>query len=126
MLNRVPAFASARRSREAGEDRQSLRAELFRGLRELFSRVAQHHPLVLLVDDVQWADADTWGALEAIMRPPDAPRLLLLLTLRADAVDWDLGYPRAVQRADGIIVAAYYYNDRKGPERYIAATLWKP
>jgi hypothetical protein len=48
------------------------------------------------------------------------------VTLRADAVDWDLGYPRAVQRADGIVVVAYYYNDSKGPERFIAATLWKP
>ena len=48
------------------------------------------------------------------------------VTLRDDAVDWDLGYPRAVQRADGVVAAAYYYNDRKGPERYIAATLWVP
>ena len=32
----------------------------------------------------------------------------------------------AVQRADGVIVTAYYYNDRKSPERYIAATLWMP
>lgn len=48
------------------------------------------------------------------------------VTLRADAADWDLGYPRAVQRADGIVVTAYYYNDHKSPERYIAATMWKP
>ena len=49
-----------------------------------------------------------------------------LITLRADAADWDLGYPRAVQRPDGVVVVAYYYNDAKGPERYIAASLWKP
>jgi hypothetical protein len=48
------------------------------------------------------------------------------VTLRDDAVDWDLGYPRAVQRPDGVVVTAYYYNDRKGPERFIAATLWMP
>ena len=48
------------------------------------------------------------------------------VTLRADARDWDLGYPRAVERPDGVIVTAYYYNDAKGPERFIAATLWKP
>lgn len=48
------------------------------------------------------------------------------VTLRDDAVDWDLGYPRAVQRPDGVVVAAYYYNDRTSPERYIAATLWVP
>jgi hypothetical protein len=48
------------------------------------------------------------------------------VTLRDDAADWDLGYPRAVQREDGIVVTTYYYNDRRSPERYIAATLWKP
>jgi hypothetical protein len=49
-----------------------------------------------------------------------------IVTLRDDAADWDLGYPRAVQRSDGIVVVAYYYNDKKSPERYIAASLWKP
>ena len=48
------------------------------------------------------------------------------VTLRDDAADWDLGYPRAVQRPDGVVVTAYYYNDTRSPERYIAATLWTP
>ena len=48
------------------------------------------------------------------------------LVLRADAADWDLGYPRTVQRADGKLVTVYYYNDKKAPERYIAATIWDP
>lgn len=48
-----------------------------------------------------------------------APRVL-----REDAQDWDLGYPRTVQRKDGKIVTVYYYNDAAGPERYIAATIW--
>ena len=48
------------------------------------------------------------------------------LVLRADAADWDLGYPRTVQRADGKLVTVYYYNDSKAPERYIGATIWDP
>lgn len=48
------------------------------------------------------------------------------LVLRADAVDWDLGYTRSVQRADGKIVTVYYYNDAASTERYIAATIWTP
>jgi hypothetical protein len=47
-------------------------------------------------------------------------------TLRSDAQDWDLGYTRSVQRADGRIVTVYYYNDASQPERYIAATYWSP
>ena len=46
--------------------------------------------------------------------------------LRDDAGCWDLGYPRSVQRPDGKIVSAYYYNDHADSERYIAATIWSP
>jgi hypothetical protein len=32
-----------------------------------------------------------------------------------------------VQRADGKVVTVYYFWDEKtGPERYIAATIWAP
>jgi len=46
--------------------------------------------------------------------------------LRTDAGNWDIGYPRAVQRTDGKIVALYYYNDAADSERYIAATIFNP
>jgi len=46
--------------------------------------------------------------------------------LRDGAQDWDLGYPRSVQRSDGRIVTVYYFNDAAQPERYIAATIWDP
>jgi hypothetical protein len=46
--------------------------------------------------------------------------------LRDDGGGRDLGYPRAVVRNDGSVVVAYYYQDRTGPDRYIAATIWKP
>jgi len=48
------------------------------------------------------------------------------LVLRNDAGCWDLGYPRSVQRTDGKIVSAYYFNDSPNTERYIAATVWDP
>ena len=38
----------------------------------------------------------------------------------------DIGYPRTIQRSDGVIVTAYYYNDKADGERYIAATMWSP
>ncbi len=46
--------------------------------------------------------------------------------LRDDGADWDVGYPRSVQRADGKVVTVYYFNDRSAPERYIGATIWDP
>ena len=46
---------------------------------------------------------------------------------REDGGNWDIGYPRSVQRTDGKIVTIYYYWDPEtGPERYIAATIWDP
>jgi hypothetical protein len=47
------------------------------------------------------------------------------LSLRQDGGGRDLGYPRSVQRPDAKIVTVYYLWDEKtGPERYIAATIW--
>jgi hypothetical protein len=48
------------------------------------------------------------------------------IILRSDALDWDLGYTRSVQRRDGRIVTVYYYNDARSPERYIGRTIWTP
>jgi len=46
--------------------------------------------------------------------------------LRDDAGNWDIGYPRTVQRPDGKLVTIYYHNDSHEGERYIAATIWEP
>ena len=48
------------------------------------------------------------------------------IILRDDGARWDVGYPRTVQRKDGKIVTAYYFNDAKQKERYIGATIWDP
>jgi hypothetical protein len=46
--------------------------------------------------------------------------------LRRDAGNWDIGYPRSVELADGRVLTAYYWNDAPAGERYIAATTWSP
>ena len=46
--------------------------------------------------------------------------------LRDDGGGRDLGYPRAVQRADGKVVAVYYWNDDPDKTRFIVATIWNP
>jgi predicted neuraminidase len=49
------------------------------------------------------------------------------IILRTDGGNHDIGYPVSVQRPDGKVVTIYYYWDEKtGPERYIAATIWDP
>jgi hypothetical protein len=46
------------------------------------------------------------------------------IALRDDAGGRDIGYVRSIVRPDGKVVAVYYYQDQKGPTRYLAATIW--
>jgi BNR repeat-like domain len=48
------------------------------------------------------------------------------VVLRDDGGGRDLGYVRSVVRPDGQILMIYYYHDRSRPERYLAATIWRP
>ncbi len=48
------------------------------------------------------------------------------IVLRDDGGNHDIGYPRTVQRPDGMMVTVYYFNDKADGERYLAATLWQP
>ena len=48
------------------------------------------------------------------------------IILRDYGGNHDIGYPRTVQRPDGVMVTVYYFDDHPDGERYIAATLWQP
>ena len=48
------------------------------------------------------------------------------IILRDDGGGRDVGYPRSVQRPDGMVVTVYYIHDNPKSDRYIAATIWDP
>jgi tetratricopeptide (TPR) repeat protein len=78
----VEAFARAPRALHDLGDPRERRRRVFVELRALFARLADRHPLVLVIDDLQWADADSLALLSELVRPPEAPALLLLATVR--------------------------------------------
>jgi serine/threonine protein kinase/tetratricopeptide (TPR) repeat protein len=83
-LRRVAAVAERVRSPQPLLPPLDLRARAFAALRELFTRLGDRRPLVVSIDDAQWADPDSLALLAELMRPPEAPPLLLVLTARAE------------------------------------------
>jgi eukaryotic-like serine/threonine-protein kinase len=86
MLGRVDALARAPWARRQARDPLEERRWMFVALRELFSLLAERHPLVIAIEDMQWADGDSFELLGHLLAfgttPP--PPLLLLVTSRQE------------------------------------------
>ncbi len=83
ILRRVEVIANAPILRTT-LDPQEQRSRMFWAFRDLLARVADESPVVLVIDDFQWAGADSMMMLGEIMHPGEAPQVLLLATVRSD------------------------------------------
>ncbi len=80
VLLRVPAIA--KEATPPTPNLLELRARAFRGLRRMLAALGELRPLLVTIDDVQWADADSLVLLAEILAAPGSPRMLLVLTRR--------------------------------------------
>jgi serine/threonine protein kinase len=80
-LRIVPVLADAARV-ESSTPTTASRGRAFVALRELFVRLAQRRPIVIAIDDLQWADGDSASALDELLREGDAPALCFIATKR--------------------------------------------
>ncbi len=58
----------------------------FSALRTILTRIGERHALLLVIDDLHWADADSTALLEGLLQPPDPPRLLMVVCFRAEEI----------------------------------------
>jgi DNA-binding SARP family transcriptional activator len=70
---------------------------LFEGVAQLLIALAEESPVAVLVDDLQWCDADSCAMLHSLIRRLDATAVFWCLTFSAGAVERDTPSARLVR-----------------------------
>lgn len=107
VLRVVPPLALAASERPL-DPRMSPPEQRQRGaaaLRLLLEALSRRRPVVLWIDDAQWADRDSLWLLGELLRPPRVPALLLLLCVRDDAL---ADYARGAQDLRAVPLPWYH------------------
>ena len=86
VLKRVARVAGAERLAQEIGDPLVFRRRAFAALRQLLASIGARQPLVIFVDDLHWADADSAQLFADLLRPPDAPPALVIVCCRSEEI----------------------------------------
>jgi hypothetical protein len=81
-----------------------VRQRAFDTLRELLNRLASQQPIVMYIDDVHWADADSALLLGELLRAPDAPPMLTIACARTEEIVFKPFLEKAIMRSDAHVM----------------------
>jgi eukaryotic-like serine/threonine-protein kinase len=82
VLRRLKLTEDARYFLPPLREAKELRNQAFVAFCDLWVRMARTQPVVIFIDDLQWADRDSFALLRALVRQPGAPALMLIATCR--------------------------------------------
>ncbi|HEX5661703.1 MAG TPA: AAA family ATPase [Polyangiales bacterium] len=68
----------------APREPRSLRRVALRALRTLLSDLSKRAPMLVVLDNMQWADSDALSVLDELLRSPEPPTMLLLLLVHGE------------------------------------------
>jgi eukaryotic-like serine/threonine-protein kinase len=102
ILAEIPALATGAASARL-QPPQVARTQVIHALRELLLRLTDRYRLVIWLDDVQWMDADGRLVLDALVRDPEAPPALLVVT-RTTGAHHDREVARLPCREDTLVL----------------------
>lgn len=107
VLLRVKAVAAAPRPPESelrgsnSQTPQARRRRAFDALRELVARLALRHTLVVVVDDLQWGDLDSFVVLDELFASGDPPPFLFVGSYRMEDAESSAFVSALDERLDG-------------------------
>ncbi|MGC9984545.1 MAG: protein kinase [Polyangia bacterium] len=93
VMRRLEQLDRARYWLPTVQDATELRNRAFSVFRELLTRLAHRQPVVAFIDDLQWADRDSFALLQSLLRDTGVPGLMLVATCRPVSPDDPLAAP---------------------------------